>query len=117
MKRHKVCDGDRTLVFTGRMLGESSSHEPGRTNWTEARIFMTTAGNYVVEIVGKTSVPGQVDRCRAQVCETARGAVESLYLLDEDRVRYIPRVNREAAVQAAHVDEAFSQAYFVEEVA
>lgn len=117
MTRWEVRDGERKLTFTGRLLGEASSFLEGKTNWTEARIFMTELGNYVVEIIGRTTVPGQVDRCRAQVCETARGAVECLYVLDDDRVRYIPRVNREAATAAALEDEPFSDAYYEEEVA
>lgn len=117
MKQYEAHDGDRTFVFTGELLGEATSFTVGKTRWTEARIYRTRTKNYIVEIVGRTKITGEHDRSRAQVCATARGAVESLYMLDDDQVRYIPRVNKEAAIDAAALDETFSQAFYVEEVA
>jgi hypothetical protein len=117
MMNHEARDGERVLVFRGVQIGFASSEEPGKERWTEAKIFRTAAGNYVVEIVGRSTHYGEVDRSRAHVCETARGAVESLYIVDDDTVRYIPRVNKEAGEDAARNDAEFAEAFFREEVA
>lgn len=114
--RFEVHDRERVIGFTGSLLGEGTSWEHGKDRWTEVRIYQTEAGSFVVEVIGRSALAGEVDRCRAQVCETAQGAVESLYQYDDNEVRYMTRTAR-AAAELACVNEEFAQAYRVEEVA
>lgn len=117
METHEARDHDRVMRFTGTLLGEGTSREPGKPRWTEVRVWRTEAGSYVVEVVGRSTLVGEVDRCRAQVSETAAGAVESLYQYDDNQVRYMTRTARLVGELAASVDDVFGQAFRCEEVA
>lgn len=112
-----VRDRDRVLTFTGIEIGAGTSFRAGKDRWMETRIFLTEAGSYVVATTGRSMVAGEVDRCRAQVCETAAGAVGSLYQYDENEIRYMTKTARLAAERAAEVDRDFGLAFNVEHVA
>lgn len=113
---HVVFDGEREIRFRGVLLGESSSHQSGKTRWIELSIYRTTGGNYIVAGVGRSTVPGETTRCWAHVCESAQGALESLYMYDGDQVRYLTRTAKEAITTAMADDAALREAYLVETV-
>lgn len=133
MRTYELSDRERTVRFTGVLLGEATSrwerhtdHELpyaprfercGACRWTEVRVYRTEAGSYVIETVGRSLVPDEVDLSRVTVAESAAGAVETLHTYDQDEVRYITKTAREAALAAAAQDEKFAEAFMVEEVA
>lgn len=55
-------DADVDLVFDGALLVDLSSRVDGMNRWTETRIYKTDSGQWVTEVVGKTTVIGEVDR-------------------------------------------------------
>lgn len=130
---YELSDRERTVRFAGVMLGEATSRwrthsghsdtyarrfsRCGACRWTEVRVYRTEAGSYVVETVGRSLVPDEVDLSRVTVSESAAGAVETLHTYDADEVRYITKTAREAALAAAALDDAFAEAFMVEEVA
>jgi hypothetical protein len=88
MNRYKIRrDGLRPLEFSGSMVGEVSTRFK-RERWTELRLYATAistldgaavdtwgkhtpaAGSYVCEQVGRSTVDGEIDRCKAWVCHT-----------------------------------------------
>ena len=51
-----VKDGDRTLQFNGRLLGESSSRKRDSLRWIEFRLYRTENGSYVLSRIGVSVV-------------------------------------------------------------
>lgn len=115
----QVQDGERTITFDGILIGSATSDDGHRDHWADIAIYRTQAGSYVVHIIGRTRLAhiGQVDRHKAQVSTAPEGAVESLYLIDDDGVRYMTNVAKRAAEEAAENDPDFATAYLVEHVA
>lgn len=109
-------DGERTVEFTGVLLGRSSSAAPGKTRWAEISIYRTVGGKYIVAGVGRTTEDGEVDRHWTQVCERPDGVIERLYLLDQNDSRYLPRVSRNALEQAIMQDGVLRDAFLTERV-
>lgn len=81
------------------------------------RLFKTVAGNYVLAGVGKSNLPGETDRPWAHVSETPRGVIESMYMYDEDNVRYLTNTAKSLLATATAADDELRKAYLVEEVA
>jgi hypothetical protein len=48
----QVKDGSRTLQFSGKLLGRSSSSRPGANRWIEFELYKTENGSYVLSRVG-----------------------------------------------------------------
>jgi hypothetical protein len=115
----QVQDGKRTITFDGILIGSATSDDGHRDHWVDIAIYRTDAGSYVVSFIGRTRLAhiGEVDRPKAQVSTTPEGAVESLYLVDDDGVRYMTYVAKRAAEEAAENDPEFRSAYLVEHVA
>lgn len=53
---YEVKDGSRTLKFSGRLLGKSSSWRRGSTRWIEFALYKTESGSYVLSRVGASLV-------------------------------------------------------------
>jgi hypothetical protein len=49
---YEVKDGSRTLKFSGKVLGQSSSWRKGSTRWIEFSLYKTENGSYVLSRVG-----------------------------------------------------------------
>jgi hypothetical protein len=114
MATHEVPQGDRTLRIEGQQLAHASSRQGQAPRWTELTLFRTDSGRYVLAGVGKSAVPGEVDRPWAKVAEGPEGAVDFLYMHDEAGVRFMTRAARAVAEEAARVDADFSSAWRVE---
>lgn len=55
--------GDESLILRDADLaGYSSSADGEKHRWSEASVWLTDSGNYFVAVVGKSSLPGEVDR-------------------------------------------------------
>lgn len=112
-----VKDDDREIRFTGRLIGEASSDDGDRLDWTDIKIFRTEAGQFVVHIGARTRRPNGWEKYKTHVSATAVGAVESLHLYDDEDVRYLTNTARIAAEQAAAHDTEFADAYRVQHIA
>jgi EXLDI family protein len=135
-ERHKytVTDHQRSIVFTGMLLGHASSAEENKTRWTEMTIYLTEAGQYVVAGVGQSSVKkgdwikdstgrsvqaleDETPRAWSHVCDTPEGAIAVLYQKDSTGVRYMTDVARAALESAIIHNAALADAFLVEEIA
>lgn len=101
---------DRVLVFTGEKIGEASSACDGRDRWSEAFVYRTSTGKYVVGGVGRSTVPGEEDWWWAHVVDTAIDAVEKMYRRNSSGTKYLTIVAEEALVDASRNDPAFIDA-------
>lgn len=52
----EVRDGSRTLQFSGKLLGESSSRRHDSLRWIEFRLYKTENGSYILSRVGVSIV-------------------------------------------------------------
>lgn len=94
---------DIDLVFDGVLLVDLSSHVEGQSRWTETRIYRTTTGKWVTEVVGKTLVPGEVDRYAVAVHKQPEKVRIGL-MRRMDGERYLTDMGRKALTMAAEVD-------------
>jgi len=53
---YEVKDGSRTLQFSGRLLGKSSSWRRGSVRWIEFELYKTENGSYILSRVGVSLV-------------------------------------------------------------
>lgn len=104
MQDYVVEARDRKISFTGDVIGQATTQEPGKERWAEVTIYRTRSGKYVVAGCGRTTVFGEVDRHWAHSSGTPEGVIEALYMYDADEVRYLPHVNRRALEAAAAND-------------
>ena len=96
MTRYKIRrDRHKPLAFSGELLAEVSTRHK-RERWTELRLYQTqtstlngeevetlgsytpSAGSYVCEQIGRSSVDGEIDRCKAWPCRTLTDIKEAL---------------------------------------
>src|SRR5690606_33720056 len=68
------------LRFDGELLAQVTSQRADRPKprWMEMRIFRTAGGNYVLEIIGQTSIEGEAIKARAKVLATATELIDAL---------------------------------------
>ena len=67
MELMRLPNGNREVEFTGALIGTSTSQRDGDPRWTEMAMYRTAGGNYVTQIVGRSSVAhrpgcGQLER-------------------------------------------------------
>ena len=134
-QKFTVQDHERTFAFHGVLLGHASSESRTKKRWTEMSIYRTDKGTYIISGIGQTRVKkgdriwdddaktevvalaDETPRAWAHVCESAEGAIQRLYLYDNDNVRYMTRIARLALESAIKLDVALRDAFLVEEVA
>lgn len=75
-------DDKPTIEFDGWVIGYVSTHMPGKDRWTELRIWAVEPQNtdvlWVLEVIGRSDVQGEVDRHDAVCCVTPADLVKSL---------------------------------------
>lgn len=121
--------------FTGRLLGQASTHKPrherlvhdpgsyaaprercAACRWFEVRIYGAYEDErrpdrltaYYVQTVGKSVVPGEVDRFRVRRTTRARSVIASLVQEQNGRT-FVPWSSRQALDQAADHDDALAE--------
>lgn len=105
-------DGSDTS-FTGWELGVGSSKlHAGQRRWSEVHIYKSVGGSYLVHKIGKSAVPGEVDRPTLHVASAAEGAVESCKSTDKDQAVFFTRVARDALDQAVKLDDELADAFY-----
>lgn len=133
-QKFTVTDRNRSIVFTGKLLGHSSSAGEKKNRWTEITIYITDAGQYVVAGVGQTTVKkgdmawdkrlgqmvpapeDEVPHFWSHVCDDADGAISIIHQKGSDGVRYMTRVARSALEAAILQDRALADAFLVENI-
>jgi EXLDI family protein len=111
-----VRDEERDVRFVGVLLASTSSRRDGKRRWSEVDIYRTEGGNYVVARCGRSSIEGERDFPHAQVCETAKAVIETLYAQDAQGAWYFTHLAREAITKAGEQDEEIAAAFRTEYV-
>lgn len=117
MQQYTVQDGGRILEFTGVLLAENNSYTQNKRRWIELRLFRTQAGSYVLAAVGRSTVPGEIDRCWVQVSDGPEGVIERLYMYSDNGQRYIPHTSHALLDKAARADTRVRHAYYHQRIA
>lgn len=105
-------DGSKT-AFTGELLGSGTSNQTGKQRrWSELHIYRTVGGNYLVHKIGRSIVPGEVDRFTLHVSEGPDGVVESCKSSDSDRTLFFTRVARDALEEALLKDDDLAASFY-----
>lgn len=106
-----VFDESRQLHFTGTLLGEATTHETEKRRWTDMALYRTAGGSYVLHIIGRSSVRGEVDIHSGRVCEDAAAVVLSLHRTDDNGVQFLSTVARDLLHAAAQLDYDIAEEY------
>jgi hypothetical protein len=85
-------------------IGHSSSQRPESPRWTEVTVFRAGNGGFIVREVGRSLVPGEVDRVRTYSGHDARVIVAELVR----GKRGLSIVAEEAVNEAADSDQSFA---------
>lgn len=102
--RHNNLD----LVFEGELLGFVSSQERGSTRWSELRLYKTENNRYVVEQVGKSAIPGEVDKINVRIADNPEEVKRALRR--KDNIEYFTLLALDLLAVAAEKDPALSAA-------
>lgn len=97
----KGCRGCRwfeTRLYSRPYAYPGSADQPDSNDW-----------EYKLEIIGRSIVPGEVDRIRTEYTTSANAVVDFL-ALGEPGHRYVPKVSRMVLHEAADIDQAIGDA-------
>lgn len=61
METYEIKQGNKTTEILGDVVAEVSAELPGKERWTELRIFLTVDDIWVLQGVGRSIVPGEID--------------------------------------------------------
>lgn len=62
---HEVVNSDgNVLRFTGELVAQVSSEVPEKDRWTEFRLYLSDFDTWILQIIGRSRVPGETDRFR-----------------------------------------------------
>jgi hypothetical protein len=106
MSWERLSDGTSRTEHTCKKVGEKGCRG---CRWFETRLYRDDEGDYKIEIIGKSIVPGEVDRIRVEHTSSAHAVVDFL-ALGEPGHRYIPKISRKVLHEAADEDEAIGEA-------
>lgn len=98
-------DGQEPLSFLGYFLGTGSSQRDDKDRWTEIDIYVTSAGTFVLHVMGHSSVPGEVTRNTVSTHVDARSMVKGM--AKRHGLSYVARAALESA---AEMDEEVREA-------
>jgi hypothetical protein len=59
---YEVRNRESTITFEGVRIAHVSAELPSKDRWSEFTIWLTTHGEWVLQGVGRSRVPGEVDR-------------------------------------------------------
>lgn len=101
-------NGDIDLVFEGELLAERSTHEEGAQRWAELRIWRTDSGKYVTQRLGKTTIPGEVDKIHVRILLDPSKVAEALRS-KQGGAEFMSHLARHALDEAAEKDPALAR--------
>lgn len=95
-----------SVRFIGEKLGASESNNRlVSARWTEVNVYKTDGGTYVGHVIGRSSLPGEVDIHTVHVAAHAKELVMKMRLKNR-----IPQPSFEALDQASVADPTIDKA-------
>lgn len=115
-KRGWVALSSASSLRADHTCANRGDHGCRRCRWFEVRLYRrrrpdepSVPWEYKVELIGRTTVVGEVDRVRVETTTSPHAIVDFLALGDPGK-RYIPKVSRKALHEAGDQDEAIADA-------
>lgn len=110
--KHRLTDrGGQPYEFVGEHLGHGSSAADGKTRWFEVNVYVRKDNDaYVVETLGRSSIPGETTYVRIIETTSAFEIIELLTVNHNGKI-YLPRQSARALAQAAQWDDDIRDAY------
>lgn len=73
------------VEFDGEVLADVSSQDETSNRWQEIRIYRTTSGKFVTEVIGKSKFDNEHDIINVRVYRRPEQVVKGLYRKNNDR--------------------------------
>ena len=73
-------DGHTTTQFDGELIAHVSSASPSKQRWTEFDLFITLDEEWILQGIGRTTVPAEKDRYWAIVSKDPNEVLEALWV-------------------------------------
>lgn len=67
MALFSVRNGHRILEFEGEKIAFRTSEMPSKDRWTEITFFLTLEDEFVIQVIGRSRIEGEVDRCKFSI--------------------------------------------------
>lgn len=94
--------GALDLEFDGEIIADVSSRLERQPRWTEVRIYKTSTGKFVTEVLGLSDYAGERERREVHVVADAEGVIQALHRRSEDGTRsYLTKTALDALDEAA----------------
>jgi len=74
----EVRNGASAITFEGMKVAHVSAELPSKPRWTEFDLYLTTFGEFVLQGVGRSRVPGETDRHWAVISEDPIDVLDSI---------------------------------------
>lgn len=74
--------GELDLEFDGCEIARSSSRRDNSPRWTEIVVYKTKSDKWVINIVGRSEVSGEINRSTCVVCYEAKDVPASMHKPD-----------------------------------
>lgn len=101
-------DGYVPLRFRGRLLAEQSSYSPGARRWAELKLYDWEGKGWVLQSVGRSTLPNEVDLLGATPCATVAEVRKAITRKRPNEhgtiVTYIPALALDLIDEAAELD-------------
>jgi|ERR1041385_8710359 len=82
----EVKNGDSVITFEGLKVAHVSAELPSKPRWSEFDLYITLHGEYVLQGVGKSRVPGEQDRWWAVISQDPVDVLDSIVGSDVSRL-------------------------------
>lgn len=110
LPRHSDVD----LEFEGELLAEASTRRPDKVRWQDVLLYRTESGRWIVQRIGRSSVPRETDLSDVTVCDSPEQVRLALSDTERDdhggQRRYLTWTAEKALRAAAAADPGLGEA-------
>jgi hypothetical protein len=86
MMLFKVRNGETVITFDGVKVAHVSAELPSKPRWSEFDLYVTSFGEFVLQGVGRSRVPGESDRAWAVISQDPVDVLDSIVGADVSRL-------------------------------
>jgi len=74
----EVRNGESTLTFEGVKVAHVSAELPSKPRWSEFDLYVTSFGEFVLQGVGRSRIPGESDRAWTVISQDPIDVLDSI---------------------------------------
>jgi len=82
----EVRNGESTLTFEGVKVAHVSAELPSKPRWSEFDLYVTSYGEFVLQGVGRSRIPGESDRAWTVISQDPVDVLDSIVGADVSRL-------------------------------